>query len=915
MGTRIDGRYMIRDFFLDQAVHGYRRGHELLASSTQLDPLDADRVAQLSDLSGLPVESQIPSYLSCYPLPSGKYYAVAKTWPDKEARREGCVLTHTILIPMDVWQGGLVTSAVLSRFCFPSRSNLSSFHERVLPDDFPAESGTMPPGSSSDRVEFEQFATQYFALGKAPIVWFNQATGSDILPRLIDFLWPSLRCRFAACTYSLQTRHAGDSQFDLMFAPAAAVSRFSRVPENQLIGHHRGELALPPSDHRTLKLVDMIFRAVVEGEAINKWSLFPIVRAVLPPDSTALLKLILLDELNSRSAETASSAVAALDVLAALVPDPEHAVEEKGRAIAFAVKRAASQPLDEAIELLAAIAQRCTRAAFRRLRNVRRGLVREIGRITAENPERALSVLARSKGGAGALAAGIGRGLASSDVHAHRLLSAFDVDRPEKIDLLLRYAPELAPSHLAVSEDSDDQLRDAIEDVVRWVGRAKPYVQRSVSQAIIETPLFARDDRLIRTALEHAGSREVRPILSGVLNVPAIKADILYEVRRLGTKFPDLTRDTILKAGVRSELAGILFADSLPISPEVLKMFDEMRTEQANSSGWALAAYLVRPGVMEQLERDIAPCSELWIATLLSGAHSASATVAGALSILLNHFDNENLAIVLQPSGYFDRSELSSITSDLGAAIFRGALQNYLDDPGTIQRLSQWLENDVVSRWLRAQDDLGLSKYGDETNVRAGRGTQLWRALALIAKAIPGIADVKLSSVCSKLFALSKARWSEEFTEEWCDVLRAARGSSQLSRADVDAMSLALSNPNLPLSALLVETYVRVYRSVAPDVEVPLFGFFWSASFDPGYELRSLLITAFVRSSWAPGILAFIADRAGILDKVIVELRRQNEDEYVDSMLNDLVQPDGHNPLASKVRRLIGSTSSNKRRR
>jgi hypothetical protein len=242
-------------------------------------------------------------------------------------------------------------------------------------------------------------------------------------------------------------------------------------------------------------------------------------------------------------------------------------------------------------------------------------------------------------------------------------------------------------------------------------------------------------------------------------------------------------------------------------------------------------------------------------------------------------------------------------------------MQNYLDDPGTTQRFRQWLKNDVVNRWLPSQDDLGLSKHRDDRNAGAGGGTQLWRALALISKAVPGIPDIKLSSVCSRLFALSKDQWSEELTEEWCEVLRAARGSSQLSRADGDAMSLALSNPNLPLSALLVETYVRVYRSVAPDVEVPLFGFFWSASFDPGYELRSLLITAFVRSNWAPGILAFIADRVGILDKVIAELRRRNEDEYIHSMLNDLVQPDSRNPLASKVRRLTGSTSSTKRRR
>ncbi|WP_420846838.1 hypothetical protein [Microvirga tunisiensis] len=92
---------------LQQAVHGYRRGHQKLAASFELNPIDEEAVAYLSDLSGLPVKDDIPAYLTVYPLPSGDYYAFSQTWMDREAPREGCVLTHTIFVPSNAWREGI----------------------------------------------------------------------------------------------------------------------------------------------------------------------------------------------------------------------------------------------------------------------------------------------------------------------------------------------------------------------------------------------------------------------------------------------------------------------------------------------------------------------------------------------------------------------------------------------------------------------------------------------------------------------------------------------------------------------------------------------------------------------------------------------------------------------------------------
>src|SRR3954462_10611217 len=89
---------------IDQQRHGYVGGHQLLATSTQLERQDQDVVDRLSDIGGQPgPDESVPDYLTGYPLPSGRFFAFARTWYDFSAPRAGCVLTHTLLIPTDAW--------------------------------------------------------------------------------------------------------------------------------------------------------------------------------------------------------------------------------------------------------------------------------------------------------------------------------------------------------------------------------------------------------------------------------------------------------------------------------------------------------------------------------------------------------------------------------------------------------------------------------------------------------------------------------------------------------------------------------------------------------------------------------------------------------------------------------------------
>lgn len=89
-------------------LHGYSHGHRLLASSLRIEPDETRTEANLhiglsvgrkSDLSGyIPVGEVVPDYETGYQV--GRVYVFARTWYDPDCPRGGCVLTHSLLIPL-----------------------------------------------------------------------------------------------------------------------------------------------------------------------------------------------------------------------------------------------------------------------------------------------------------------------------------------------------------------------------------------------------------------------------------------------------------------------------------------------------------------------------------------------------------------------------------------------------------------------------------------------------------------------------------------------------------------------------------------------------------------------------------------------------------------------------------------------
>lgn len=118
---------------IEQVLHGYNDGHQLLASSTvALSPSDRRKMALLSDWNEyVSAQEDDSSYLTCYPLPESPYYVVAKTWYADEKGRPGCVWTHSLLINLQGQTSFFDFELLYPLFMRPKEGDYGSYEEAL----------------------------------------------------------------------------------------------------------------------------------------------------------------------------------------------------------------------------------------------------------------------------------------------------------------------------------------------------------------------------------------------------------------------------------------------------------------------------------------------------------------------------------------------------------------------------------------------------------------------------------------------------------------------------------------------------------------------------------------------------------------------------------------------------------------
>ncbi|KVV16011.1 hypothetical protein [Flavobacterium sp. TAB 87] len=214
---------------IDQTLHGYQNGHQLLMSSSPLSSEAKKVLLVQSDLSGSNIDDGFKVYISGYPLAT--HYAFSKTWYADEMKRPGCVWTHTLLIQFSDLGKIPDLDQLLAYFVRPLKDdygdysmpilfekdefkNSSTFFDNYLTAkplltalyDYPEKTIICPAYNSMD---FEKDIVQ---------VWSNQ--------------WPRLRRNFSFCTGSLNLKIIDGAEFDFQIVPARNISSIEKQSLN-----------------------------------------------------------------------------------------------------------------------------------------------------------------------------------------------------------------------------------------------------------------------------------------------------------------------------------------------------------------------------------------------------------------------------------------------------------------------------------------------------------------------------------------------------------------------------------------------------------------------------------------------------------------------------------------------------------
>lgn len=890
------------DYHVHQLLHGYRNGHELLAGSVKLLAADAELVARLSDLSGtLQSDLRFVPYLTIYPLPSGKYYAIARTWLDREAPRSGCVLTRTALVPVSEWEtGGVPVRSVLRSLGAPNRHDVVEMREPLL-----VQEGFDPPGSvEASFSEMEVFVAKYFGEGIRPIVWLREREADELLASVVDVLWPEIRKRFAACTLSLQPRSLANSPFDLLMAPPAAYSRFSKVARENLIDASAITKARPAPERWVKELSDVIFYS----KSLPVPADWPDVDQALGSEPTSVRWLYLLNDLRARTSESPTAALGAMDILETLCPEPNTKSGLKST-IAETALRAGDETVDSG-QALSFMQLVCERLAHRSYLHVEESILVDmrdrVERRATSSVEQALAVYeelsGRSQAADGPLSAfrdGLVQALASISRYEPQKLVVLHQFDGAAADIVPSY-PRIGTAYLGLEPKGEFW---PVRDIARWLNntpRSVDWLEWSIGLSTIGIDHLG-DDVLLGEVLSKLTADNAGVYLARVeSNLNSNQVVVAAIEKYLAKNHPGPIRTWALKSCATSEAAAQISGSTYDLSAEGIS---ELLSEGNLTVDGRIAIF---SEILLRIPQGRPP---VWLEDLLQKRSDVIVILANAVSNgnerVTRAFSRVIAGLSLLPPDTIEGisatvhtfSETSILDELCGllvrstvAWILRGRLEN-----ASFHQLAALKE---IQNWIVEVDPARLAQLvsveiADDKNAY-GRA---WSFLATAPEPLFRSRRASTITIINQLLRQSHLRWTREVSIAWCSILERAHQLCEpryYLRHTVQALGFSLSNSQLPLSVVVRSAFPNVYRSVAEqsphsDEANSLVSYDW----DKAKALRRNLVDCFYSSDWPAGDLALSAAESFGLRKLFRRVwRKWYGEEYVTRMLTDLRKRD-----------------------
>lgn len=217
---------------IQQTLHGYQNGHQMLANSIDL-PNDIKKTLLFqSDLSGPTFYPGFEVYITGYPIPSGNFYALAKTWYADEMPRPGCVWTHTLLINYADLSKIPELSILENYFHRPQLNDYDAYETPIVIEDTDMTVSRSKPSAIYD----ELVAALYGSPNATILVRADETPNIDKeFYQIWSDQWPRLRRSFSFCSGALSFKENATKAFDLLGIPSRNTRQIMRQEPTALI--------------------------------------------------------------------------------------------------------------------------------------------------------------------------------------------------------------------------------------------------------------------------------------------------------------------------------------------------------------------------------------------------------------------------------------------------------------------------------------------------------------------------------------------------------------------------------------------------------------------------------------------------------------------------------------------------------
>jgi GTPase-associated protein 1, N-terminal domain type 1 len=820
------------------------------------DQLIVDR---LSDISGpLRPKETFDPYLSAYPLPSGNFYVVAKTWQDFSVPRAGCVRTKSILVDSRVWAESPPLGSILQLLNAtepPSEADVT----RVKA----SEKQELNAASVSNFNATELLEALFLEEAK-PLVVFDSNEAELIAVRLLAALWPEVRAQFAISTFALSPRKIGLRDFDLVFAPSSAKPKFA-----DWLGRRLDGKSTNIDRHRW---TSTILDRVLQSSSPKLLSTREVeLLGVNASNGAAALRIVLLwDELMAKLQTTPTAALGLMDIANSGKVDRLVAIERLEPHLTNATVKAGSNlTAEDAWDFVGAIARKVQR------NEMPLGVlaVERLAKHLAERaPEGAVPLLDQTdaSGAIAELTASIASGLGSGPA---QIVERILVDAPSEIFARLVSFDSVLASRVA----NDDALISRMGDILTSV---EPILAAKAGDMLLP---FLTLDKQLATAIpivERLNSEETALELSRLGHVNDFSAQQLCSllVNRARVLGFDATRNALVAAKISERRDNLLASTIEPVPEDVSWLLKSQGLSSSTRS--ALLVDVLRRANEQQFSGLIAhkSLSEPLLHCLPEDA----------LDLLTRALFEDNLHIDIRVN--FARSVIAKV----GEAEQIKVVSHVLE-----WCLRSQFPGDEVATLTKFFGILGVRLSGPSV-VNIGLGSQVAPAIAsrnLVAfQLAPDTARQRFVGAVDEIASCLYARHHVDLSEAAFDacerlMIDASKlSASTLGRLAGKLMPKLLGALQAPVSPLISTLFPVVYTELARADDTPDFmKFFVFHDWDRCKTARHELVRAFMASTWRPGDLALTAFRCDDLSKILNRVAKSTGGaSYLNSIEGDL---------------------------